>query len=398
MKQLLSSFCILFSLTTLGQAWTQQANMPSGRHHPISFSLNGMGYAVTGTAPNGQLTKTVFRYDPGNNSWGSLPNFPGSARSFGIGVVANGKAYIGFGATSSQYLNDLWRFDDSDSSWTQLASCSCSGRRHPAMISIGDRIYVGLGDNNSGDLNDWWMYSITNNTWSQIGNLPGPARHHPFMFNAGGEIFAGLGHSGNSIFRDWYKLDTATNLWGLRTQFPGQARVAGTQFSANGYGYVLSGDGQNHSYMNTGEFWQYDPSQDSWTQLIPHPGRSRWAPGSFVINNEVFFFGGFNRFNNSYPIDSWKYVLFNQTTALAANAKELPQVSIFPNPANIELQWEVEEGISDIKIYNSLGQLAFAGSISKRQISVADWENGTYYLQFFRENRLVQTAKVLIQH
>ena len=80
--------------------------------------------------------------------------------------------------------------------------------------------------------------------------------------------------------------------WELLESLPGEARVAGTQFSFNGLGYVLSGDGDNHSSMETGEFWSYDPVSDSWTQLPPHPGTSRWAPASFIINGEVYLING----------------------------------------------------------------------------------------------------------
>ena len=231
MKKILLFALVLFSSTMIAQSWVQQSNALVGRHHPISFALNGKGYAITGTLPSGLPTSDAYEYDPVADSWSQVTDFPGPSRSFGIGVVAdNGKAYLGFGATSVQYLKDLWSLD-TNGTWTQLATCPCSGRRHPAMIAIGERIYVGLGDDSSGDLKDWWMYSIADDSWTQTADLPGPPRHHPFMFNAGGEVFAGLGHSRNVIFRDWYKLDTATNTWTAMSLFPGEARVAGARES-----------------------------------------------------------------------------------------------------------------------------------------------------------------------
>ncbi len=163
MKKIILAIFVLFSTTVNAQTWQQKANAPIGRHHPISFSLDGKGYAITGTLANGQPTDDAFSYDPVTDTWATLSNFPGTARSFGIGTVANNIAYIGFGASTTQYLNDLWSFDASTGTWTQLANCGCSGRRHPAMISIGNRIYVGLGDDATGDRKDWWMYDITTN-------------------------------------------------------------------------------------------------------------------------------------------------------------------------------------------------------------------------------------------
>jgi len=396
-KFLLFAF-VLFSTTIIAQSWVQQSNSPIGRHHPISFSLNGKGYAVTGTLISGQPTDDAYEYDPLTDSWTTLANFPGTARSFGIGTVANGKAYLGFGATNTQYLNDLWSFDGADSSWTQLASCSCSGRRHPAMISIGDYIYVGLGDDATGDRNDWWMYSITNNSWTQIANLPGPSRHHPFMFNTGGEVFAGLGHGGNVVYKDWYKLDTALNTWSAMNQFPGEARVAGTQFSLNGFGFVLSGDGDNHSWMANGEMWRYNPGTDSWLQLPSHPGRSRWAPGSFVINNDVYFFGGRDRFSNLFPNDLWTFDLTSATVGIDENELALSNTYVYPNPANDYIAWKNDNSITEIRVHNAMGQLLFTSTANTQQMNTQNLENGLYLVQFYSDSRILKTSKVIIQH
>lgn len=397
MNKLVLLIAILLSTNLWAQSWIQKSNALVGRHHPISFSLNGKGYAITGTLISGQPTDDAYRYDPVTDAWSTLTDFPGTARSFGIGTVANGKAYLGFGATNTQYLNDFWSYDDTDSSWTQLASCACSGRRHPAMINIGDKIYVGLGDDNTGDRNDWWMYSIANNNWTQVANLPGPGRHHPFMFNAGGEVFAGLGHSGNVIYKDWYKLDTSSNTWSAMNQFPGEARVAGTQFSLNGFGFVLSGDGDNHSFMNTGEMWRYNPLTDTWLQLPSHPGRSRWAPGSFVINNNVYFFGGRDRFTNQYPNDLWSFDLTSATVGIEENDLILSNTYIFPNPANEVINWEYDQSITEVRIHNSLGQLIVTSEADRKRINTADLERGLYFVQFYTGSVLVKTSKVIMK-
>ena len=404
MNKILLLSLILVSSPLVAQVarWEQLTNIPNGRHHPISFSLNGKGYSVTGTSSANVPTNDVYDYDPVTDTWGTLPNFPGFSRSFGIGTVTNGIAYLGFGSSSTQYLRDFWSFDASDSSWTRLADCSCSGRRHPALVAIGDKIYVGLGDDATGNRNDWWMYDINSNTWTSIGNFPGPPRHHPFMFNAGGDVYAGLGHgsiqSQGVIFNDWYKLDTASNTWTTMRPFPGEARVAGTQFDAHGYGYVLSGDGSNHSYMPTGELWRYDPAVDTWTQLLSHPGNSRWAPGSFVINNEVHFFGGLNRLTNSYPLGYWKFILENPSSSIGEQEQVLANTYVYPNPANNQILWKNDLAVTDVRIYNSLGQLFVTANAAVGKMDVSDLADGLYLVQFVDNNNIMKTSKVLIQH
>ena len=64
---------------------------------------------------------------------------------------------------------------------------------------------------------------------------------------------------------------------------------------------MLSGEGADHRSMSTGEFWRF--SAGEWKQLSPHPGRSRWAPSSFVLNGYVYLFNGVVRQYNA--ADQW---------------------------------------------------------------------------------------------
>lgn len=397
MDKILLSVLITLSTTLYSQSWEMQSILPTGRHHPISFAIDGKGYAATGTS-FGQVTKDFYQYDPIADSWSQLNDFPGAARSFGIGVVNNGKAYLGFGA-NSQYLNDFWSYDPSDSSWTQLASCTCTGRRHPAMLTANNKVYVGMGDDFTGNLNDWWMYDISLNTWTQIASIPGPPRHHPFMFSASGKLFAGLGHGNNgAIYKDWYQLDTVLNTWTAMSQFPGEARVAGTQFSRNGYGYVLSGDGDNHSFMPTGEMWEYNPNTDSWVQLTPHPGESLWAPGSFVIDDAVYFLGGLSRITGIYPTQVWKYDFSDTSTTLNEEQLVKANTYAYPNPTSDVLFWENDQSISQVKIFSSNGKLVFESPATAGRLNARQFNNGLYLIQFYDRNNLIKSDKVIIQH
>ena len=395
MKKLIILSALIVSFVTDAQSWVAKADAPAGRHHPISFALNGKGYAITGTDSTGQPTDDAFEYNPISDTWNVLSDFPGLARSYGIGTVASGKGYLGFGATDTAYLKDFWSFDPSNGTYTQLTDCGCSSRKHPAMISMGNRIYVGLGNDLTGDKNDWWLYRIDDDTWTQMANLPGLGRHHPYMFNAGGEVFVGLGHGGPTIFKDWYKLDTISNTWTTMNQFPGEGRVAGTQFNMHGYGFILSGDGDDHSSMDTGEMWRYNPANDTWLEFQPHPGNSRWAPGSFVINNEVFFFGGVNSSSN-YPNDLLSFDIASATVGF--DEKVLGSINLYPNPAKNYISWEFAEPLSEVVLINTLGQVIKSCKAELKQMNVKNLDQGVYFVQFFSKDDILKTAKVMIQH
>ena len=258
------------------------------RHHPITFSNNRYGFVIAGNTASGTYLKDVHRYDSQTDSWEQLADFPGNPTGFGYGVSNGDKAFVGFGRNSTSYNTDWWEYDINNDSWTQLASFPSDGRIHPAMVLVANRVYMGMGNNSSGNLDDWWEYNIDTDEWIQHADFPHGERHHPFYFDIGDYAYVGFGH-GNSInnsyniYSDFYRYQHETDSWTEIAAFPAEGRVAGTQFSFNGKGYVLSGDGDNHSYMECGQFWEYNPEIDNWTQLESHPGYSRWAPEVLLL-------------------------------------------------------------------------------------------------------------------
>ena len=333
MPRLSTPLAILCGLTAMAstaaaQDWTATASLPgTGRHHPVNFTLDGYGYVVTGSS--GGNTTDFFRYDPGTDAWTVLTDFPGPARSYSYGGAYDGKGYLGFGQGTS-YLRDLWEYDPVAESWTELAPCPGTARTHPAFVITDDgKIFVGMGGSAGGNLNDWWEYDIATNVWAQKAFLPGPNRHHPYYFNIGDTPYVGFGH-GAGIFKDFYRFERDTESWTRMTDFPSEGRVAGTQFSYGGKGYVLSGEGDDHVQFPTGEFWEYDPDTDSWTQLAPHPGSSRWAPGNFVIDDTVYLMCGLS--TSRLESDMWKFQFMDPA---AVEEPVLPNQIAFrvsPNP------------------------------------------------------------------
>ena len=279
--------CSIFITTCLlslqAQTWQTLNNTNFQRHHTISFSINNMGYSICGNTPSGN-SKNVQEYDPVNDSWTDLGDYPGPARGQGIGQTWNGKGYFGFGyEPSGTKLNDLWEFDPISNTFTQLPSCPGIGRTHPALVILNGKIYTGMGSGTT-NLSDWWEYDITTQVWTQKTSIP-IARHHPYQFILNGYVYVGSGHQSS-----WYKYDPLNDTWTAVASL--DTRVAGTQFNYNGKGYALSGVTTGHKFFATGEFYEYDPLIDSWNILNPHPGNSLWAPASFVINNYAYLYTG----------------------------------------------------------------------------------------------------------
>ncbi len=334
-------FCISFLFAVYANAqWQQLNDIPFETNHSNGFGANGKGYIIKGTPDNngGQFQNELWEYDPQSDSWENMGFASGPSRELAIGDDMDGKYYFGFGVGRS----DLWVFDPSDSSFTELPSCPCEPRGHPAFVAHLGKVYVGAGSGNSSDLKDWWVYDLESQSWSEKSEITGANRHHPYQFGIGGGIYVGGGHIGN-----WLRFDIDTETWSEINSFP-EGRVAGTQFSHEGNGFVLSGDAANHDILADKQFLVYFADLDEWFELPFESEMHRWAPSSFIIENEIFYFGGVTYVGDD-DSDMWKFDLNSveclaSTSHTAVNITE-NSVGLFftssPTGPTDTLQWRV---------------------------------------------------------
>ncbi|HAD13761.1 MAG TPA: hypothetical protein DCF33_15145 [Saprospirales bacterium] len=398
-KLLFSCLLIWNTHTAMSQNWVQKASLPDtvfGRHHPVTFSIGGYGYMLGGSATQNPYLSDFYRYDPVADKWEALPSFPGPPRSYAYAVVYNNKAYMGFGFGPTSDMADLWEYDPATGIWTEKTTCDCDGRGHPAMVEANGKIYVGAGGSSMGNLNDFWEYDIQTDKWTQRPDFPSFKRHHPYHFSINGMVYIAFGHGsvnvgGSTIYNDLHRYDPQTNTWERMEDFPGEKRVAGTQFSLNGKGYVLSGEGEDHYYLEEGELWEYTPELDSWKQLPSWPGSGRWAPGSFVIGNTVYATGGtalLSDGSSENMTDLWAYEF---PAPSYTSAPVVQPLQVFPNPATDQLTIATEiEGAFQFHILNATGQVVQSGISTNRQVLLNPIPTGMYTIEVITEKQHYQ--------
>lgn len=401
MKHLISAFAFtIIGGVAFSQTWEDRESLPASadqRHHPITFAIGNTGYLLTGTDAAYEAMSDFYAYDSETDSWEEKTEFPGGKRGFGYGVTDGAKGYVGFGSFFNdvtfdfEEYNDLWEYDPVSDTWTELSSCPCSGRSHPAMVLMDGKIFVGLGEDEFGDLDDWWEYDIATDTWTEKTDFPSTRRHHPFYFGLGGEIYVGFGHHTSTIFNDFYKYNPATDTWTTLNDFPGEGRVAGTQFSYLGKGYIISGQGEDHENLSTGEFWEYDPAADEWTALTAHPGGGRWAPGTFVIENEVYLACGQGFTGEKRDLMVYTFPAFTNIEEDHANFE------IYPNPSQGIVTFKHTENLpANVQVMDASGRWIKTAAITQNQLDLSDLAKGIYFIQL-TVGETIRTEKLIIE-
>jgi N-acetylneuraminic acid mutarotase len=199
--------------------WYQRANFPraGGMWMGIGFTIDSVGYAGLGWAgfttldnPSGEMND-FYKFDPKQNKWTKLNDFPGSPRSDAVGFSMNGKGYVGLGDIINDnytmtYFQDFWEYDPIKDDWTRLPDFPGEGRSSAIGYGINGYCYVGLGN-----INDFYKYNVTKKQWISLNYLSGAVRGWPISFCIDSSIFYGCGDLGSYTESDLWEYTTASS-------------------------------------------------------------------------------------------------------------------------------------------------------------------------------------------
>jgi len=139
--------------------------------------------------------------------------------------------------------------------------------------------------------------------WVQLEDYPGLGRNHPITFSIGtdGYVLAGQNENGTYV-KDFYKYDTTTDSWTQLPNFPGYPRGYAYGIAHNGKAYVGFGTSNVFDIGPLDDLWEYDPVSETWTELASCPCGGRLHPAMLEAGGQIFVGLGNN---NSGNLDDW---------------------------------------------------------------------------------------------
>ena len=262
-----------FDQTT--RTWLRIADFPgTARNSAVAFSANGKGYFGTGYDENDNKLKDFWEYDPTANIWTRKADFGGTARYNAVGFSINNKGYIGTGYDGN-YLKDMWQYNTATDSWTQVASLTGSKRSEAVAFVHNNIAYVVTGLNNGSYLNDFWAYNPSSNSWTEkrkIADISDDTydddydeyikRSNAAIFVIGDKAYLSSGIRSSVIGTTW-EYDISNDTWTEKTGLEGSAREGLIAFTIDSRGYIVTGNSSSYRFDDLWEFFPDEEQEDS---------------------------------------------------------------------------------------------------------------------------------------
>ncbi|MCL2290134.1 MAG: hypothetical protein FWC34_05430 [Bacteroidetes bacterium] len=299
-----------FTTTGTPGTWTQMADFFGGiRDGAVGFSIGDKGYVGTGISHPYNLPdfyKDFWEYDPSTNTWTQKADFGGGKRTSAVGFSIGNKGYVGTGffefVEHPLYpigLNDFWEYNPVTNEWIQKADFGGDKRLGAVGFSIGSKGYIGTGSTRGLSFRDFWEYNPESNSWLRKENLPtgewqGPreGRDHSVGFSIGNKGYVGMGRGSYGYLGDFWEYNPSSDNWTQKAYFAGEKRAGAVGFSIGDKGYVGLG---RKSYVSesTYDFWEYSPDLDIWMLRESYPGIGGSSLVGFSIGEKGYVGTGY---------------------------------------------------------------------------------------------------------
>lgn len=340
-----SAFTNEVNQTTMGvppNEWSGPLTTPIGaRSNGVALSINGKAYVGLGRNGTGAL-KDWWEYSPATDTWVKKQDFPGTARIGAIGFVVGTKCYVGTGNdfSGTGFKRDFYEYDPATNTWTAKASfpedfSSEAGITSGVAFAIDNFGYVGLGNTGLNNTKAFFRYDPATNTWGAKADFGGVGRTDAVGFAADGKGYIGFGYGGlSSAHQDMWQYDVSANTWTQKATYSGNGRGGAAVATVMNQAYLLAGEeGSFSSSVHTSHNTRYGAAQNSWTALAGAPFSPRTAAMAFTLGTKAYVFGGVN--GTTYYSDLH---MFAPTSAQVPASPE-SAIASFVSGTELDLEW-----------------------------------------------------------
>lgn len=168
-----------------------------------------------------------------------------------------------------------------------------------------------------------WEYDMLSDKWTQRADFPGEARLEAVGFSINGKGYLATGYTTKSE-SDLWEYDPSTDQWTQKASIPDGARGGASAFTYQNKGYVLFGTPKYGGLPDRKDFWEYDPVNDTWTQLPDFAGKGRYGAKVVVRGDNLYVAGGVSFYDYFRP-DLWRYNLITKTWTSLGEIDFAPQ-------------------------------------------------------------------------
>ncbi|MDO9376546.1 MAG: HYR domain-containing protein [Ferruginibacter sp.] len=321
---------VVLSANTGTDTWTHKSNFGGiNRTKAASFVIGGHAYVGLGGSSRQPDFNTFWAYDPVVDTWTQRADFPGSWRVSPVSFSVGTKGYVGTGRNINDiYLKDIWEYDPGANSWKQKADFAGSPRFQATAFSIGSKGYLGSGYNGVYP-NDLWEYDPATDHWTQKASMETQGRAGGVGLSIGGKGYVGMGYWGPSesnTLHDFWQYDPTDNSWLQKANFPADYNLSFLlptlpSFSIGDNGFVANLE------FPKNELWQYDPAYNAWTlkKAFSGPDRKPNATG-FAIGNRGYISMGSN--SSGGLNDLWEYKPEDEFSYLWSTGEATPSIVV----------------------------------------------------------------------
>jgi N-acetylneuraminic acid mutarotase len=270
------------------------APLPLVRQEHAVVAAAGEIYVIGGYVMN-SVSRSVIAYDPNENEWRDVAEFPGPVQHPNAGVV-NDKIYVaGFymttGTTSTS--SQVFEYSPADDEWTERAPMPTDTGRAAGCVAVDSGfMYVFGGAIDGTSVAFASRFDPAMNMWETLPPLPEP-REHCSAGAVSGTLFVAGGRVDEivNIEADTWAYDPTERTWTprapmLRPRAGFAAAVLGGRF------FTFGGEGNPDS--NVGIFEDidvYDPGIDRWEALSPMV-IPRHGFGAATLDGRIYLAGG----------------------------------------------------------------------------------------------------------